>query len=71
MHHFIKKPLVIAVVTGLASLSTAAFSACNNSGDPIQVNASCDDLIISNTKSGVTISQSTTVSAFFRHTMPY
>jgi hypothetical protein len=65
MHHFIKKPLVIAVLSGLASLSTSAFSACNNSGDPILVNASCDDLSISNTKSGVTIGQSVTVSPFF------
>jgi hypothetical protein len=43
----------------------AAFSACDNTGDPVQISANCDDLSIGNTKSGVTISQSVTVSPFF------
>ena len=45
--------------------NSAAFSPCNNTGDPVQVNANCEDLSISNTKSGVTIGQSATVSPFF------
>jgi hypothetical protein len=65
MLHLAKNPLAIAVLAGLASFSNSSFSACDNSGDPVQVNASCDDLSISNTKSGVTISQNATVSPFF------
>lgn len=42
-----------------------AFSACSNSGDPVQIVSSCDDLSISNSKSSVTISPSATVSPFF------
>jgi hypothetical protein len=42
-----------------------AFSACNNTGDPIQIASNCEDLSVGNTKSGLTIGQSATVSPFF------
>ncbi len=63
--YFMKKPLVSAGLAGLTFFTNAAFSACDNSGNPIQINSNCEDLSISNTKSGVTISQSATVSPFF------
>jgi hypothetical protein len=63
--NILKITLLIASVTGLTFFSNAAFSTCDNAGDPVQVNSNCEDLSINNTKSGVTISQSVTVSPFF------
>jgi hypothetical protein len=42
-----------------------AFGACSNTGDPINITSSCEDLSINNTVSGVTIASGATVSAFF------
>ncbi|MFZ2973720.1 MAG: autotransporter domain-containing protein [Ferribacterium limneticum] len=46
-------------------LPGSAFSACSSNGDTVQIVASCDDLSIGGTKSGVTIGQAATVSPFF------
>jgi uncharacterized protein with beta-barrel porin domain len=59
----IKKPLPALLC--LIFASNAAYSACDNTGDPVQVSSSCNDLSISNTKSGVTIGAAATVSPFF------
>ncbi|QWD81404.1 autotransporter domain-containing protein [Polynucleobacter sp. MWH-S4W17] len=41
------------------------FGACSNTGDPINITSSCEDLSINNTVSGVTIASGVTVSSFF------
>ena len=59
----IKKP--IPALFFLIFASNSAYSACDNTGNPVQISSSCEDLSISNTKSGVTIGSAATVSPFF------
>ena len=45
--------------------TSQAFASCDNSGNPVQINSSCEDLAINNTVTGVTIGSTATVTPFF------
>ncbi len=45
--------------------ASQAFAACDTSGNPVQINSSCEDLAINNTVTGVTIGSAATVTPFF------
>lgn len=59
---------LIAVILGLLAASqmpSAAVAACDASNNPLVISTDCDDLVVSTTKSDVTIEQSTTVTYGF------
>jgi hypothetical protein len=61
----IKKPIALLITTGFALASNAAYSACDTTSNPVQINASCEDLSINNLKSAVSIGTAATVTPFF------
>ena len=54
----------LALVAALIAFNQS-FAACDNTGNPIQISSSCEDLSINNTVTGVTIASAANVSAFF------
>ena len=63
-----KKSFILKLFTMVAVLSVFsnyAVADCDNTGNPIQISGSCEDLNINGVVTGVTIDAAATVSAFF------
>lgn len=60
-----RRAALIIGFLGILLLPGEALAACDSSSNPVVINASCDDLRISGTKSDVTINSSVTVSPFW------
>lgn len=58
--------LFIVGLIGFGILNGEALAACDSSNNPVVIDANCDDLKISGTKSDVTINSSVTVSPFWK-----
>jgi hypothetical protein len=61
----IRKPIALLITTGFALASNAAHSACDTTSNPVQINASCDDLSVNSIKSAVSVGTGATVTPFF------
>ena len=60
--------LALMLLLGLIfwpTLTESARAACDTSGNPVVIDASCDDFVIGSAKSGATIKQPATLSPFF------